>query len=1255
MFTKSTTMLRRLSGYAITALISSACLSAGLTAQSPLVVSSTLAAIPHNETYGAPWQAAVSNRGDFLLFDFKTGGLYEFPANGGPEITIGAPNVLSGGFTDSGIAVDLRNNNIYINNNYNGGLQELPFDTATGLWDLPPVTVASGLAGNLGGSCGNYFQSAGMAMNHNGVLAVATENGCGVEIFTVPIDTAGNFGSANPIVANMKARARTVAIDDAGNISYTEDAGLAGVLFIPAGVTGLNGETSVSRVDPNLGNVQGVAVDNAGNLIVADGSTGEYLVPLESGVPNPAHTVYLSSAPAQGNAAIDQPRGVLFLPTGGIASIKDVIRVYLNRAELGTAAVGKTGATATTVYYNFSGAVTPHTFVVQEAGATADFVVGTTGSCVADTAYAANGSCTVSVNFTPHTAGDISATLAMVDKNGNVLASTVLHGVGQASSIVMAPATESVIGSALKTPTQVATDAFGNVYIADGGQGKVLQYAKGSGATSTPVSVGTGLTAPTGVAIDGGGDVFIADSGNVIEVPYGSTGLNVAGQAVLKGGFGAQLTLAADGIGDIFVSDPANQRVAKLRVLVDSVAQRDITGFTQLTAIAADGSGDLFVANGQNLIEVPAFGPRLTLLTTLPTGVNGLAVDASGSVYVSSSSGTIRIPNEAGTLNPAHQTTIASGVTKPASVAVDTVGNAYVADSTAKNVDFVNANGALNLGTLTTTTATSTGIATIANDGNLPLNITGFTGTADFTETATTCIGAPIAVGSTCTATITFNPGPGDQGSLSGKVLVLSDAGNAPIGINAIGVGATLAASTTSLTVTKPTVTNDPVVVTVASKSGTGATPTGNVTLTITATGATPVTITKPLASGAVTFNPTGLKVGAYTFTVAYAGDRVYGTSSASTTASITAGTVILVQPLTSAVPIYVLANGSGAQEPYDNSQVPFYYNYPLVVQTADGSPLLGVPILNAGGVQLGVDYGLVSFVGAGGVPVCSGSSATVNVNADGTAPFGTQCFSIDTSNNQIPNLMNSYTFTPVYTGHTDPNYGTVTGTPVTVIALRNPMVIITSNPSTINVTAGTPATATLTLTSLLGFGVTGVSGNLNNYSLPVELECDALPAHAACSFSYPTPDPSDPNSTDVTPTTPGKVIMTIITNAPVGTSTSSLRQGSGETALAAIFGFGLLGICLRRKRSIKALTLMAVCVSFLGAAVMGMTSCSSKQLGAAPTLTTPAGTYSVTVTAKQTGSKMVQAPGQPIGTLIPVYGSHNQMSIPFSVSVVVK
>jgi hypothetical protein len=1244
--------------------LGAACPGADVAAQVPAVLSTSVAPAPGAIVYGAPWQSAVSSRGDFLLFDFKTTGMYVFPANGASQATLAAPGAIAGGFTDSGIAIDPRNNNIYLNNNYNGGLIEYPFDTATGTWDLPKVTVAQGLGGNLGGGCGNYFQSAGLAINNNGVLAVATENGCGVEIFTVPIDAFGTFGNATPIVSNMKQRAKTIAIDDAGNISYTADAGgFTGVAFIPAGTTNLANESTVSRVDPNLGNVQGVTIDGAGNLFIADGSAGQYFVPLVSGVPNTSSAVQISEANASGGPAFDKARGVLFFPTYGYNSIKNAAEVYLGRLEAGTSPVGAAVATPATVTYVFTTPEAPYTFTLTQDGkSTSDFTLGALSGCgitfTTDskgnitenppTTYTAGQTCALQVTFTPQSVGDISANLTMFDKTGDVLNTTLLHGVGQGSSAAIAPGTESTIGSGLKTPVQIATDNQANLYIADSGLGKVLQYAKGSTATTAAVSIGTGITAPTGVAVDGAGDVFIADSGSVFEVPYSATGLNVKAQTTVKSGLGTNLKLAVDQIGDLFIADPDNLRVIRLRSLITGTVETDYTGLSPISAIAADGSGDVFVASGANLIEISG-GYQATLLTTL-SGATGLAVDASGAVYVTEAAGTFRIPNIGGTLTPAQQFQIAAGVTTPTAVAVDTTGNAYVADGTALNVDFVSVAGALYLGTLATTTSTQTATATIVDDGNLPLNVTAFSSTPDFTETATTCIGSPIAVGASCTATVTFNPGPGDQGALTGALTLATDSANTPVVITASGVGAALAASTSTIKVTNPSVTGAPVSVTVVSTSGSAPVPTGNATLVVTEGGTKVLSVTSPLVNGAVAYNPTTLNAGANVFTVNYQGDRVYGTSTATTTVTIAQGALTVVQPAASTVPTYVLSTGTGSQEPYDGSDQPYHYTYPVSILTANGAPLVGVPVYDTStGKRTGTDYGIVTYQAASGTTGC----LPVPVGADGTAPFQTDCLDINTSNNQVPDILTTYTLTPVYSGNTDPNYATVTGAPVTFIALRNPMVVITSNPASISVAAGSTANATLTLTSLLGYGVLGVNGNLNNYSLPVELECSNLPAHATCSFAYPTPDPSDAHSTDVTPTAPGTVVMTVHTNVAVGTSATASLRSDGPVAFAAMFGLGLLGLFAGRKRGPRISLFNVLCLFVLTGAAAGVSACGSGTSGTgAPILTTPAGTYAVTVTAKQTGSKTVTNTD---GTTTAVYGNGNQVSIPFSVSVVVQ
>jgi hypothetical protein len=348
-------------------------------------------------------------------------------------------------------------------------------------------------------------------------------------------------------------------------------------------------------------------------------------------------------------------------------------------------------------------------------------------------------------------------------------------------------------------------------------------------------------------------------------------------------------------------------------------------------------------------------------------------------------------------------------------------------------------------------------------------------------------------------------------------------------------------------------------------------------------------------------------------------------------------------------VPTYVLSSGSGSDEPYDGSDHAYDYSYPVSVVAANGAPLVGTPIYNAGKLA-GTDYGIVTY------QVTSGSTGCqpVNVGSDGTAPLATDCFSINTDNNKIPDLMTTYTVTPVYSGNTDPNYATVTGTPVTFIALRNPMVVITSSPAALSVANGSSISANLTLTSLLGFGVLGPNGNLNNYTLPVEMECDNLPPHATCSFAYPNPDPSDAQSVDVTPTAPGAVVMTLNTNVPVGTSTTASLHREGPVAFAAMFGMGLLGLAFRRKKDLRSALFSVLCLLVFAGTVAGVSACGSGTSGGAtPILTTPAGTYSVTVTAKQAGSKVI--PGSKPGTTQIVYGNGNQMSLPFSVSVTVK
>ncbi len=257
----------------------------------------------------------------------------------------------------------------------------------------------------------------------------------------------------------------------------------------------------------------------------------------------------------------------------------------------------------------------------------------------------------------------------------------------------------------------------------------------------------------------------------------------------------------------------------------------------------------------------------------------------------------------------------------------------------------------------------------------------------------------------------------------------------------------------------------------------------------------------------------------------------------------------------------------------------------------------------------------------------------------------------------------------------------------------------------------GSSAAATLTITSVLGYGYIdrgGTGAGNPNYSMPLALQCQGLPAYASCSFTYPTPDPADAQATaypagsfqsqgisqgfpafggllcqnsnpasptycavDVGPplgsvnshassTTPcdkttdgclgpGTVLMTITTNVPVNTA-SSLKTYKGGIAFAGLFGMGLLGLAFRRRASRFGWLVMVACLLLVGGAFTGLTACTTTTLGTASTGTSPAGSYWVTVTASQVGTSVVNTSTGPV--LVTANGQ--QMSLPYTINVTI-
>lgn len=1245
---------RRLAQLWILALLIAVTGSLSGMAQTPVIAGSiTGSPITASQQIGQLYRILVANNGDVLLLDTQNGALYEIQAGSTNVITLSGPGqVLRGNqaFWNSDMALD-QWNNLYIGGIYSPqpDFYRIPFDPTTNTWPLTGSSTWSAgdtLIGGLGVNQIAFMDGNGGSTQ---TMVISTETSPSIMEFTV--DANGNVGTATTLVKSLTAEAAKLTVDHAGNVYFIEDPWEArtsvavGLWMIPAGAApNTVGEVSpVVRIDPPADgyNFKGVSVDPAGDLLLSseidtggtsggDGNfDGVLMVPNESGSPttttatslNWTHAVMLSPVTATAQVAVD-PRGFLWIPTptagwAPINSKEGTPPVYpgtlnyviynLGSANLGSSPVGTAGSTAS-VYFTFNSTVTPAKIVFTEDGqSSSDFSVVTTNPvmnpatkagpasvdttvvpCTPGTTYQAGESCPYWIALNPTVIGNVSGQLQMLDASGNVIAKSAVdlygEGEGPGISILGAPA-ETPIGSGYSQPKQVAVDPQGNTYVADAGQGKVLEYAVGS---SSPVSIGNNLRAPSGVAVDGMGNVYIGDSGSVFEVPYQSGALNNSAQMTLATGLGNSLNLAVDGAGNVYVADQANARVVKIPTpLVGSTILADTavtvgSGFTAPSAVAVDGTGDVFVADGSNLYEVTLWGGQSAITTQLAGTSTGLALDASGSVYLAESNGLVRIPSVSGALSVNGAVTIdMTNIQSPSSVAADRAGDLYVAYMNAAGtptVAQVGVNGSYDMGVVTPLILT-TGEAEIFNIGNEPLVFSDFSGdtfsgsyAADYSlqspnDSPSCDPSAPTAPGTACYFGVGVTPSI-LSGTESGSVAILSNAANTTSAMLTVSDSPAVdnrPATTTTISpiaaVTYPG--NVTITVTVASAAGT---PQGDVTLSINNNVGS---FTQPLnANGVATFSVSKLSGGTYNVNATYKG---YGTLGTAPDFGVSSAkqTTLVVNPAT---PVFTVTNPA--------TYLLFHGTNTI---TATVSSTVGVP------------SGTITFMN--GSSLADPAQGPVTLSGLGEATFNTSSLALGT-----------YNLTAVYSG--DQNYAAAT-VPISVFNVIQPSILITSSPSSLTMAAGTAGTVNLTLQGLVGFGGTQVS---------VTLACDntTLPQYSECSFN-------DPNVPMTVSNGSAQIAMTITTNVPVNIASRRRPTSQSPAVLfAGAFGFGFLGLFLRRRSKFHPRILTMLCVALFAGSlscVIGCTNAGYTHTPPSPVVTTPSGSSMVSVTATFNGA----------------------------------
>ena len=266
---------------------------------------------------------------------------------------------------------------------------------------------------------------------------------------------------------------------------------------------------------------------------------------------------------------------------------------------------------------------------VTQGAPNLDFTVASGSTCTGD--VTAGSTCTVNVTFAPRAPGLRLGAVQLTDATGNVLATTLVHGVGQGPAIAFGSGVQSTLASGLFDPEGIVVDAADNVYIADfnPGVGTVVKVPAGGGA---PVRLSTGVLVPGGVAVDGAGNLYVSDEdlNHVVKIPADGSA-----KSTLGSNLSAPESVAVDAAGNVFIVDSGNGQVVE--VPAGGGAQVTVSsGLNYPGGIAVDAAGNLFIADyGHNrVVEVPAGGGPQTTVSSGPVARYGVGVDATGDVFV---------------------------------------------------------------------------------------------------------------------------------------------------------------------------------------------------------------------------------------------------------------------------------------------------------------------------------------------------------------------------------------------------------------------------------------------------------------------------------------------------------------------------------------------------------------------------------------------------------------------------------------------
>jgi uncharacterized protein YjiK len=510
-------------------------------------------------------------------------------------------------------------------------------------------------------------------------------------------------------------------VDSAGNFYFT--AGLdcvfkvapSGTLTVVAGngIRGFSGDGGPAT-SASLYNPEGLAVDAAGNLYIADSTNNRIRKVDPSGIittvaGNGTYGYSGDGGPAT-SASLYNPHGVAVDGSGNIY-IADTYNQVIRKVDAST-----------------------HDITTVAGSGSSGF--GGDGKVATDS--------TVKLLFPTDVALDTSNNLYIVDSLNYRIrevdhSTQVITTVAGTGSVGYSGDGGLAVNATLDYPQGVAVDGSGNFYIADYQNSAIRMVSVSTHKISTVAGNGTfgfsgdggpattaNLDYPQAVAVDGSGNLYITDTGNqrVRKVTYathdistlagnGGGGFYGEGGPGTSAGMTSPSDLATDSAGNVYIVDAPDARILKWDAsthIISTVAGNGVGGcygtcgdggpatsasFGYPGGVAVDGLRNIYIADEVNndVRMVDASTHDISTVTSAfePTGV---AVDTAGNLYFAGPGSNYIQEYDATT----HALSIVAGsytrgysgdnglataaeLNSPEGVAVDSDGNLYIADT----------------------------------------------------------------------------------------------------------------------------------------------------------------------------------------------------------------------------------------------------------------------------------------------------------------------------------------------------------------------------------------------------------------------------------------------------------------------------------------------------------------------------------------------------------------------------------------------